>query len=245
MRSMNPVMRDDVLLKERSFVSDSSSTMTLQGAVNRSISAVAICVIAAFISWQLSYNAAWMGPLMGVGVFGGLIVALVTIFKKSWAPITTPIYALFEGAALGAISNVFQAQYSGIVFQAVGLTFGVLFLMLTIYRTRLIRVTQRFRIAMTAAIGAIFLVYIVGFILSFFGMSIPLIHESGPIGIIFSLVVVGVASFSLLLNFDSIEKGASANLPKYMEWYCAFGLLVTLIWLYLEILNLLSKLQRR
>jgi uncharacterized YccA/Bax inhibitor family protein len=242
---MNPVMRDDVILKERSFVSTSTSRMTLQGTINRSISAVAICVIAAFISWQLSYNSVWMGPLMGGGVFGGLIVALITIFKKSWAPLTTPLYALFQGAALGAISNVFQAQYSGIVFQAVGLTFGVLFLMLTIYRAQLIRVTDRFRIGMTAAIGSIFLVYLVGFILSFFGMAIPLIHESGPIGIIFSMVVVGVASFSLLLTFDSIEKGASANLPKYMEWYCAFGLLVTLIWLYMEILNLLSKLQKR
>jgi uncharacterized YccA/Bax inhibitor family protein len=183
-------------------------------------------------------------PYLLVGSIGGLILALVTVFKKTWAPATAPAYALVQGFALGAISAVMEAKFPGIVMQAVALTFGTLAALLMAYRSGLIRATENFKLGVVAATGGIMLVYLVSFVLSFFGKSIPFIHESGWLGIGFSVFVVIIAALNLVLDFDFIESGVEQRAPKYMEWFGAFGLMVTLVWLYLEILRLLSKLRR-
>ena len=184
-------------------------------------------------------------PWIAGGAIGGLIVAIITVFKKHWSYVTAPIYALLEGLMLGGISAMMEAIYPGIVFQAIALTFGVLFSLLFAYKTRLIKVTENFKLGVAAATGGIFLIYLVSWIAGMFGTGIPYIHESGLIGIGFSLFVVVIAALNLVLDFDFIEKGAENGAPKYMEWYAAFGLMVTLIWLYIEILRLLTKLRRR
>ncbi len=173
------------------------------------------------------------------------MVALVTAFKREWAPVTTPIYALLEGLFLGGLSLLYEQQFPGIVMNAVGLTFGTLAALLLAYRSGLIKATENFKLGIFAATGGIALLYLVSMGLGFFGIRIPLIHGSGVIGIGFSLFVVGIAALNLVLDFDFIERGAESGAPKYMEWYGAFGLLVTLIWLYIEILRLLAKLQSR
>jgi uncharacterized YccA/Bax inhibitor family protein len=180
------------------------------------------------------------------GLIGGFVVALVTIFKKNWSPFTAPIYALLEGLALGGISAIFERTYPGVAIQAVGLTLGTLFAMLLAYKTGMIRATQSFKIGVIAATGGIAVFYLVEMVLSmFFHINVPAINGSSPWGIAFSLFVVVVAALNLVLDFDMIETGVNGGAPKYMEWYGAFGLMVTLIWLYLEILRLLGKLRRR
>ncbi len=181
--------------------------------------------------------------LLIAGSIGGFVVALVTIFFPRISPFTAPIYAVLEGLFLGAISAVFELRYHGIAIQAVGLSVGALAVMLLIYATGIIRATEKVKLGIVAATGAVCLVYFVGFIMSFFGAGIPYIHESGPIGIGFSLVVVVIAALNLILDFDFIEQGVQRQAPKYMEWYGGFSLLVTLVWMYLEILRLLSKLK--
>jgi len=183
--------------------------------------------------------------LLLLGVIGGLITALITVFKKQWAGITAPVYAVLQGLVIGALSAIFESQFPGIVIQAAGLTFGVLFALLAAYKSGLIRVTENFRLGVVAATGAIALVYAANFILGFFGISMPFIHDSGPVGIAVSAVIVIVAALNLVLDFDFIEKGTETQAPKYMEWYAAFGLMVTLIWLYIEMLRLLAKLRQR
>ena len=219
--------------------------MTINGTVHKSAALLFLLVCSAAYTWNLANSGGAVGPWMAVGGIGGLVAAIVTIFKKTWAPITAPIYAVFEGLMLGAISAMFAARFEGIVFQAVMLTFGTLFALLIAYRSGFIRATENFKLGVAAATGGIFLVYFVGFILRFFGTGIPFIHESGWIGIGFSLFVVVIASLNLVLDFDFIEQGAEHGAPKYMEWYAAFGLMVTLIWLYIEMLHLLSKLRSR
>ena len=182
---------------------------------------------------------------MMVGIFGGLIAAIITVFKRHLAPYTTPIYALLEGLALGGISRFFETLYPGIVNQAVFLTFGTLAALLFAYRSGLIKPTENFKLGIVAATGGIFFVYIISFILGLFGVQVPLIHSNSNFGILFSFGVVVIAALNLVLDFDFIEEGAEIGAPKYMEWFGAFGLLVTLIWLYLEILHLLAKLQSR
>ena len=180
-----------------------------------------------------------------VGGIGGFIVAMVTVFKQKWAPFTVPLYAALQGLFLGGISATFELRFPGIVIQAVGLTMMVFLALLFAYKSKLIQATENFKLGITAATGGIALLYIVQLVLSFFGIHIPYIHESGPIGIGFSLVVVTIAALNLVMDFDFIENGAARRAPKYMEWYAAFGLLVTLVWLYLEMLRLLAKLQSR
>tara|TARA_Y100001970_G_C14249885_1_gene871029 strand:+ start:587 stop:1339 length:753 start_codon:yes stop_codon:yes gene_type:complete len=214
--------------------------MTLDGAVNKTGLLLAICFATAIYSWNFPSPV-----LIGIGFIGGFIAALVTIFKPQIAPTSAPIYAALEGLALGAISVVFENQYPGIVIQAIGLTFGILASLLIAYKTGLIKPTENFKLGLFAATGGIFLVYLVSIIMNMFGgAGISLIHSNGMFGIGFSLVVVVIASLNLVLDFDFIEQGAENSLPKYMEWYGAFSLMVTLIWLYLEILRLLSKLRR-
>jgi uncharacterized YccA/Bax inhibitor family protein len=180
-----------------------------------------------------------------VGLVGGFIVALVTIFKKNWAAFTAPLYALFEGLMLGALSATLEARYPGIAIQAVGLTFGTLLAMLIAYSSGLIKPTQKFKTGVIAATGGIALLYLATMGLGFFGVHIPYIYGNGLVGIGFSLFVVVIAALNLVLDFDLIQSGVASGAPKYMEWYCAFGLLVTLVWLYIEMLRLLSKLNRR
>jgi uncharacterized YccA/Bax inhibitor family protein len=175
----------------------------------------------------------------------GLGIAILTIFKPRLARFTAPVYALVEGLLLGAISHVFNIQYEGIVVQAVGLTLGVFALLLFLYATKVIKVTDKLRTGIMVATGAVFLVYMVSLVLRLFGGNVPFIHDSGPVGILFSLAVVVIASMNLVVDFDFIDQGARRGAPKYMEWYGAFGLMVTLVWLYLELLRLLSKLRDR
>jgi len=184
-------------------------------------------------------------PYILGGAIGGLVFAIATIFKKEWAPVTAPMYALTEGFFLGAISAIFEHRFPGIVMQAVMLTFGTLFALLFAYRSGLIKATENFKLGVVAATGGIALVYLASIVLSFFDIRVPFIHESGVIGIGFSLFVVVIAALNLVLDFDFIESGVEQKAPKYMEWYGAFGLMVTLVWLYVEFLRLLSKLQSR
>jgi len=186
-----------------------------------------------------------VAPMITIGAIGGFVLALVTIFKKQWAPITAPLYALAQGALLGGISAMFEMRYKGIAIQAVMLTFGTLVAMLLAYRTGLIRVNDKFRLGVVAATGGIALFYLVQLVLGFFGITFHTINSGSPIGIGFSLLVVGIAALNLVLDFDLIEQGARYNAPKYMEWYSAFALMITLVWLYLEILRLLSKMRSR
>ena len=184
-----------------------------------------------------------VGLLTIGGAIGGLIFAMVTIFKPQWAPVTAPIYAVLEGLFIGGISAFMERIYPGIVPQAAGLTFGILFALLAAYKSGLIRATENFKLGVVAATGGIFVIYIASFILGFFGISIPFLHDSGPIGIGISVFICIVAALNLVLDFDFIENGAEHGAPKYMDWVGAFGLMVTLVWLYIEILHLLAKLR--
>jgi len=243
MRSGNPALTADTFLGTRADLG--AETMTIQGTVNKTAFALLILVAAASYTWSLGSADPRMPVFMGVGFLGGFVVAMVTVFKKEWAGTTTPIYAGLEGLALGGISAVFEARYPGLVSQAVFLTFGTLGALLLAYRSGLIKATENFKLGVVAATGGIFVVYLINFVMGLFGSGIPMIHSSGTVGILFSLFVVGIAALNLVLDFDFIEHGAERGAPKYMEWYGAFGLLVTLVWLYLEILRLLSKLQER
>ncbi len=240
MRSGNPALSAETFRGvPRAMGSDA---MTINGTVNKTALALVLLMAAAAVSWNQGQQAQiWVMA----GFLGGFIVAMVTVFKKEWAPITTPLYAVLEGLGLGGVSLVFETMYPGMVSQAIFLTFGVLGAMLLAYRAGLVQATERFKLGVFAATGGIAIVYLLGFVLSFFGISIPLIHGSGPVGILFSVAVVVIAALNLVLDFDFIEQGAERGAPRYMEWYGAFGLLVTLVWLYLELLRLLSKLQER
>ena len=244
MRTSNPALNDNVFRGERAAIGEA---MTVQGAVNKT-GVLLVCVIAsAAWAWnRLLADPASAAPLIGLGAIGGLIFAFVTIFKRSWAPVTAPIYALLEGLVLGGISVITNLRYPGIAIQAVTLTFGTLLALLIAYKSGIIRVTEKFRLGVVAATGGIALFYFASMILGFFGIHFfGSVFGSGPIGIGFSIVVVIVAALNLVLDFDFIESGARMGAPKYMEWYSAFGLMVTLIWLYLEILRLLAKSRSR
>ncbi|MBI5506964.1 MAG: Bax inhibitor-1/YccA family protein [Deltaproteobacteria bacterium] len=247
MRSGNPALTADTFrgatMARRSVGDD---VMTIGGTVNKTAMALVLLMVTASYTWNLgSQPGSAVGAYTMVGVLGGFVTAMVTVFKKTWAPITTPLYAALEGLALGGISVAFERSYPGIVSEAVFLTFGTLGALLLAYRSGLIKPTENFKLGIVAATGGIALVYFVSFVMSFFGASIPLIHGNSTFGVLFSVFVVAIAALNLVLDFDFIEQGADSGAPKYMEWYGAFGLLVTLVWLYLEILRLLSKLQER
>jgi uncharacterized YccA/Bax inhibitor family protein len=239
MRSGNPTLSEKTFQNIEQSVSADGS-MTVAGTINKTGVLFLILLLGASVSWyQPSQLFIWGGAI------GGFIVAMVTIFKKEWSPITAPIYAGLEGLFLGAISMMYEAAYSGIVYNAILLTLGTFAAMLLAYRSGWIEVTKRFRMGIVAATGGIALVYFASIILSFFGIQLSLIHGTGFMGIGFSFIIVGVAALNLVLDFDMIERGAEANAPKYFEWYTSFGLMITLVWLYIEILRLLSKFQRR
>jgi uncharacterized YccA/Bax inhibitor family protein len=219
--------------------------MTISGTVNKA-GILALCVLAtAAWSWNqfLTNGPASVGGYTMIGAFGGFIVAMITVFKKEWSPVTAPVYALLEGLFLGSLSAVMEVRFPGIAIQSVALTFGTCFCLLLAYRSGLIRATQKFTYGVVAATGGIALVYFVSMILGLFHVQVPGIFGSGPVGILFSLGVVVIAALNLILDFSMIEEGAARGAPKYMEWYSAFGLMVTLVWLYLEIIRLLSKLR--
>ncbi|SMO32601.1 Bax inhibitor-1/YccA family protein [Solitalea koreensis] len=242
--SSNPTLKQNTF----NLPVDSTELMTVSGTVRNTFLLLVMTVIPAMYTWytlSIGANPATMMPLAWGGMIGALVLSFVTMFKKEWSPITAPLYALGEGLALGLISFYFDARFPGIAIQAIMLTFGVLFSMLMAYRFGWLRATERFRQVVMLATMGIMICYLINFVMSFFGASMPMIHEGGLIGIGFSMVVVIVASLNLILDFDFIERGAAAGAPKYMEWYGAFSLLVTIIWLYLEILRLLSKLNRK
>ena len=237
-RSGNPVLNKSTFLS-----SDvQSEKMTINGTVNKTLISLILLITSGY------YCFTSISPIIIIaGAIGGLIVAIITIFKKEWAPITVPIYALLEGCFLGGVSYMFNTMYEGIVSNAIFLTIGILLSLLFAYKSGWIKPTENFKLGLVAATGGIFIVYLVNFVMSFFGsqMGIMDINNSSMFSIGFSLFVVVIASLNLVLDFDFIEEGAEKGAPKYMEWYGAFGLLVTLIWLYLEILRLLAKLNSR
>ncbi len=244
-KSSNPALKPSTfeVLAGNTYESD---VMTVQGTINKSATLLLLLVGAAALSWYVMLaNPAIGYPLIIGGALGGFGVALCLIFKKEWSPFLAPVYAVLEGLMLGAISLMYEAAYSGLVLSAIMLTITVFAVMLFIYKTRIIRVTQQFRMMIVVATAGIAVFYLVAMVLGFFNISVPLIHSTGTFGIIFSLVVVAIAALNLVLDFDFIEQGAQQGAPKYMEWYGAFGLMVTLVWLYLEILRLLSKLRSR
>lgn len=238
LRSGNPVLTKQTFNN----VSSSSGQMTIEGTVNKTALSLFLLVGTGY----LTFNPINPAIIFTCGI-GGFIVAIITVFKKQWAPITVPIYAILEGALLGGISFMYNSLYDGIVTNAIFLTVGILLALLTAYRSGIIKPTENFKLGIFAATGGIALVYFVNFIMGFFGssMGIMQIDNASPLSIGFSIVVVIIAALNLVLDFDFIEEGAENGAPKYMEWYGAFGLLVTLIWLYLEILRLLAKLNSR
>ncbi len=247
MATANPAMNEEVYNRALDDSRTASPTaMSMTGSVVKTSLLVAILLLTGGYTWTLATGESGISTgLLIAGGLGGFVTALVTIWFPKASPITAPIYAALEGIVLGAVSAFFEARYPGIVFQAVGLSIGVLTMMLFLYGTGIIRVTQKFMIGVAAATGAIALVYLVDIVARMFGSGIPYIHESGLVGIGFSLVVVGIAALNLILDFDFIDQGVRRRAPKYMEWYAGFSLLVTLVWMYLEILRLLAKLRGR
>ena len=243
MRSGNPALRSRTF-KGFGHV-ETGKVMTIQGTVNKTAISLLLVMISATYTWNMPIDDPRAGLFILGGIMGGFIVALVTIFKKTLSPFTVPLYAILEGLALGGISSYFERAYPGIVNQAVFLTFGTLGVLLLAYRSGLIKPTENFKLGVVAATGGIAFVYMISFILGMFRVAVPVIHDSSPMGILFSLFVVVIAALNLVLDFDFIEEGAEQGVPKYMEWFGAFGLLVTLIWLYLEILRLLAKIRGR
>jgi uncharacterized YccA/Bax inhibitor family protein len=255
-RTSNPALNDKTFAPERLHTltggvpTDQAwrSVMTLDGVVMKSLVLLVLLVGGAAFGYTATETSelgvqlpGWIIPALLVA----LGVAIATIFRPLWARFTAPIYAVLEGAVLGAISAAYEFRFDGIVLQAVGLTIGVFVLMLVLYGTGTVRPTEKFRAGVIAATGAVMLVYFVSIIFRVFGSEVPMIHESGPVGILFSLAVVAIASMNLILDFDFIEKGVNNGAPKALEWYAGFGLLVTIVWLYLELLRLLSKLRSR
>lgn len=244
MRSSNPILSDRVF--QHASTTDAGK-MTIQGTVNKCFMLLLCVVGAASWTWTAAFSlgAAALTPWMLFGGIAGFVLALLTYFKTQWAHITAPAYAVCQGLFLGALSAIFEQSYPGIVIQAVGLTFGTLFCLLGAYKSGMIKATENFKLGISAATGGLCLFYAVSFLLSLFGFRLNVIYGSGLLGIGFSLFVVTIAALNLVMDFDFIENGADRGAPKQMEWIGAFGLMVTLIWLYVEILRLLAKLRDR
>lgn len=249
MRTSNPAMREAAFTKsaDPSAIGSGGSVMTVQGAAYKTMMLLGLVVVAASYTWRVTLSATTpeeVMPWVLGGAIGGFIFALVTIFVPKASPFTAPIYAVLEGLFLGAVSAMMETQYPGIVVPAVGMTLTTLAAMLVAYVAGIIKVTEKFRMGVFAATAGICLMYLLTFVLGFFGITVPFVHESGAMGIAFSVFVVVIAALNLVLDFDIIDRGAQAGAPRYMEWYGAFALLVTLVWLYLEILRLLAKMRR-
>lgn len=241
MRSSNPVMTGRIYEKAGSALSD--NVMTINGTINKIGLMLLLVIVSASYTWNLVLgdDPGRVGTLAIVGGIGGFIIAMVTVFSPKSSPYTAPVYAILEGMFLGAISAVINARYPGVAFQAVLLTIGTLFTMLFLYRSGTIRATPKFRRGVMMATGAVFFAYMISWIMSLIGIPMGFMHSSGPLGILISLVIIVIAALNLIMDFDFIEKGSQMGAPKYMEWYGAFGLMVTLVWLYIEFLRLLSR----
>ena len=245
-RSANPGLNKKTFSLVRDFA-QRDNLMTLQGTVNKTGIMLFLALISAMWVWRqfFIFESPQISIYLWGGAIGGFIVAMVAIFKPTTAPIVAPVYALLEGLFLGGISSIMEARFPGIVIQAVGLTFGTLFALLFAYKSGLIKATENFKLGVAAATGGIFMMYMASFILGFFGMNVPFIHGNGIIGIGISGFIVVIAALNLVLDFDFIEHGVEQGSPKFMEWRAALGLMITLVWLYIEILHLLSKLRSR
>lgn len=250
-RSSNPVLKERVFNKG---YATSSEAMTVNGTINKTALMLLMVVAAAIYTWNKFFNAVAADPeeaisavlpWLVIGGIGGFVTVLITVFRPRSSAISAPIYAVFEGLMLGGISAIFESMYPGLVMRAVLLTLAVFFVMLFLYRSGIIKVNRKFVLGIFAATGGIALVYLVSFIGSFFGAEFSFLYGNSNFSIGFSLVVVAIAALNLVLDFAFIENAASSGSPKYMEWYGAFGLIVTLVWLYLEILRLLAKIASR
>lgn len=241
-KSSNPFLKEEALVRrnfEGGFSSINADRMTVSGAVNKTLVLAGIMLLTAVFGY------ANPSPLfIWGGAIGGLVVVLITSFKPTLSPVLAPVYAALEGLFVGGISAIYASMFNGIVFQAVTLTFAVLFMMLFVYKSGMIRVTDKFRRGVVMATGAIAVVYLLNLVLSMFGINMPYLHEGGMIGIGISLVIVGVAALNLLLDFDAFETGERMGAPAYMEWFMGMGLLITLVWLYIEILRLVAMFSR-
>jgi uncharacterized YccA/Bax inhibitor family protein len=250
-KSSNPVFKENVFSRD---YRSASEVMTVNGTMNKTAIMLLLVIAAAIFTWNKFFQAVATNPEAGaaavmpwliVGGIGGLIATLVTVFKPQSSGISAPVYAVFEGLLLGGISALFESMYGGIVMRAVFLTLAVFMAMLFLYRSGIIKVTRKLQMGIFAATAGIAVVYLVSFIGGFFGLEMSFLHGNSNFSIGFSLVVVAIAALNLVLDFSFVENAAASGAPKYMEWYGAFGLMVTLIWLYLEILRLLSKLASR
>ena len=246
-RTSNPALGESALRRLQARAGVGARTMTVGGTALKTLLLLVVATVSAAFVWSAYFggNPEAAGGAAVAGAVGGLVVALVTVFKPGVAPWTAPLYAVLEGMLLGGVSALYEQRYQGLPLQAVGLTFGTLFVLLLAYSTGMLRATDRFRAGITAATLGIAVYYLIAFAGSFFGVRMPLIHDNGWLGIGFSLVVVAVAALNYVLDFDFVERGARAGLDRRMEWYGAFGLLVTTVWLYLELLRLLGKLRSR
>ncbi|HRR07180.1 MAG TPA: Bax inhibitor-1/YccA family protein [Rhodothermales bacterium] len=243
MNTSNPVFSESAL---EQITDIQGERMTQQGTLNKSFIMLGLVFAGAAWTWfQMSTNPNAALVMGGLGFFGGLILSFVIVFKKTWSAFLAPVYAILEGLLIGVLSAHYESRYPGLVIQAVGLTFVTFFVMLISYRLGWIRATQMFRSVLIAATLALFTFYLIALVAQFaFDFPMPLIHDKGILGIGFSVFATGLAAFNLILDFDFVEKGPAYGLPKYMEWYAAFGLTVTLVWLYIELLRLLSKFRK-
>jgi uncharacterized YccA/Bax inhibitor family protein len=246
-KSGNPTLQEKMF--QNTIIIPGEETMTQRGALNKFFFLFLMVMASASFTWSAFYQGKDVMPWMIGAAIGGFIVALIIIFKKEWSPYLAPAYGLLEGVFVGGISalynNAFQKVAPGIVMQAVGLTFGVVIAMYLLYHFRIIKATQRFKSIVFTATAGVAIFYLIAMVLRMFHIDMPFIHEGSNLGIIFSLVIVTIAAMNLIMDFDMIDQGAAAGAPKYMEWYCAFGLMVTIVWLYIEILRLLSKIASR
>ncbi len=243
-KSGNPALNKDTFADLQPTLS--GVTMSLDGVAAKSLLLFVLCMGSGLFGWRL---AAAQHEMLGILVIGALIaafiIAIITIFKKTFSPVTAPLYVILEGFAVGAISQIYEVEFAGIVLQALLLTGGIFVSMLLLYLFRIIKPTKNFMLGVTAATGGIALYYVASIVIGFFGKELPLIHSNSPWGIGFTVFVIIIAALNLVVDFDFIEQGVRKKAPKYMEWYASFGLFVTLIWLYLELLRLLAKLRSR
>jgi uncharacterized YccA/Bax inhibitor family protein len=249
-KSGNPTLSEKTF--QQSIVVNETEVMTERGTLNKFFLLFLLVMGTASFTWNAYGQGKDITSWIWIGAIGGLIIAVILAFKPIWASFLTPVYALLEGAFVGGISAYYNFAFKGaaagsggIVMQAVGLTFGVVIAMFLLYRFNVIKATEKFKSVIITATAGIAIFYLLSMVLRMFHIDMPLIHSSGTIGIVFSLVVVAIAALNLILDFDMIENGVAMGAPKYMEWYGAFGLLVTIVWLYLEILRLLAKLNSR
>ena len=246
MTSSNPALSGGAFSQyEQVYGAPRSTTMTVMGTVGKTFGMLGILCLTGMFSWDAAAKGSLPTFALPASAIAGFIIAMITIFKPMASPFTAPLYAAVEGVFLGAISQFFERKYPGIATQATAMTVGVTASMLLVYATGIVKVTNQLATGIAAATGGIALVYMIAIIAQMFGAQVSFINSPSPLGIAFSVFVVGLAAFNLLLDFEVIRKGAEQGAPKWMEWYGAFGLMVTLVWLYLEILRLLSKLQRR